>query len=71
MSMTKTSPTLGLPIKPIRPSERSQPANQSSSGLDTSNLSPGAAARFEKLIHSIDSFTEAVHNKSIALPERK
>lgn len=69
MSVTKTSQT-SAPA-PSRLPQRSPTADPATSGVDTSNLSPGAAARFEKLIRSIDSFTDAVHNKSITLPERK
>jgi len=39
--------------------------------VDTSNLSPGAAARFEKLIRSIDSFTDAVQRRALTPPARK
>ena len=56
---------------PSRLPNRKAPAEASASGVDTSNLSPGAAARFEKLMRSLDSFTAGVYSKAITLPERK
>lgn len=39
--------------------------------IDTSNLSPGAAKRFQNLISTIDEFTDAVERKSMYLPEER
>ena len=69
MSLPKTSQASAPASGRVRPPERSQPVSKPC--VDTSNLSPGAAKRFETLLRSIDDFTEAVHNKSITLPERK
>ncbi len=55
---------------PSRLSERSSSAASPDLSVDTSNLSPGAAARFEKLMRSIDDFAAAVQNKAITLPDR-
>ena len=41
----------------------------SPSRVDTSNLSPGAAQRFEKLMTSIDKFTSAVQDQSLSLAD--
>jgi hypothetical protein len=71
MSVTKTCQTHARAYVPSRPSEHPQPAASPSLSVDTSNLSPGAAARFEKLMRSIDDFTEAVQSRSITLPDRK
>jgi len=71
MSITKTTQHTTPPCAPSRLPEPSSPAASPHSSVDTSNLSPGAAARYEKLINSIDDFTAAVHNKAITLPERK
>jgi len=84
MSIVKTSQNSARSYAPSRlPGPSSPAASPSSSpaaspssgpaasGVDTSNLSPGAAARFEKLMRSIDDFTVAVGNKAITLPERK
>ena len=69
MSMSKTSQTPASTSASARPPERSQPTPEPR--VDTSNLSPGAAKRFETLLRSIDDFTEAVHSKAIILPDRK
>ena len=71
MSITQTSQSQARTRPPSRPPDRSQPAASPSPSVDTSNLSPGAAARFEKLMRSIDDFTEAVQSKAITLPTRK
>jgi hypothetical protein len=69
--MTKTSQPSTPASGPGRPPERSHPSPTPRPRVDTSNLSPGAAARFEKLLNSIDDFTDAVRNKAITPPERK
>ncbi len=69
MSLSKTSQASVPTSAPPRPPERSQSAPEPH--VDTSNLSPGAAKRFETLLRSIDDFTDAVHSKTITLPERK
>lgn len=71
MSIIKTSQLSVQTSVPSRLPDRSRSVVSPSSGMDTSNLSPGAAARFEKLIRSIDNFTAAVQSKAITLPERK
>ncbi len=71
MSVTKTSQAHARAYAPSRPVERPRPAVSPSPSADTSNLSPGAAARFDKLMRSIDDFTEAVQSKSLTLPDRK
>jgi len=76
MSIVKTSQNSARHHAPSRLPAPSSPAaspasGPAASGVDTSNLSPGAAARFEKLMRSIDDFTVAVGNKAITLPERK
>lgn len=72
MSATKTSQ---ISIRPSaldrRPSESTRTAASPNSRVDTSNLTPGAAARYEKLMRSIDDFTDAVRSKAITIPERK
>ena len=63
--MSKTSQTRAT----RRPTQAAKPAPVSR--VDTSNLSPGAAARYHTLIRSIAAFTEAVHNKSLTLRQGK
>jgi hypothetical protein len=69
MSITNTAHTRASLAGSLRPSETPHPLP--ASHVDTSNLSPGAAARYEKLMRSIDAFTAAVRSKAITLPERK
>lgn len=69
MSMSKTSQASVPTSAPACPPERSHSAPEPR--VDTSNLSPGAAKRFETLLRSIDDFTDAVHSKTITPPARK
>ena len=71
MSTMKTAQTSAPDAAAGRLPERLSPAASPGSGMDTSNLSPGAAARFERLMRSINDFTAAVQSKAITLPERK
>ncbi len=76
MSIVKTSQNSARHSAPSHLPGPSSPAASPSSrsagsGVDTSNLSPGAAARFEKLMRSIDDFTVAVGSKAITPPERR
>lgn len=69
MSVTKTISQAAH--TPSRLPVPASPASSLRSGVDTSNLSPGAAARYEKLMRSLDAFTDAVYSKALTLPERK
>lgn len=68
MSVTKTShPVQTAPSRLPEPHSAPPPGPR----VDTSNLTPGAAARFEKLMRSIDDFAAAVGTKAITPPVRK
>lgn len=71
MSVTKTSQPSARSTALSRLPGRSYPPVSPNTGVDTSNLSPGAAARYEKWMRSIDDFTAAVRNKAITPPERR
>jgi len=68
---TKTSEQSARSQMPSPLPKPTFPAASPRSSVDTSNLTPGAAARYEKLMRSIDNFTTAVQNKTITLPKRK